>query len=132
MWKPVFRLKPPLRPCNWLLGDSSRGFIKVNLFSSMNCFRAGTRAKYIKLKQRTPSLIGGKKKIQKAFTIAKTIKRSFSHQFEHNSRSRSQKPGDPRNEEVDFYLCSLSFVLHNTCLRLITRLASPLLLYERE
>ena len=45
----------------------------------MNCFRAGTRAKYIKLKQRTPSLIGEKKKKkkkkknQKAFTMTKTI-----------------------------------------------------------
>ena len=31
----------------------------------MNCFRAGTRAKYIKLKQRTPSLIGENKKKNK-------------------------------------------------------------------
>ena len=43
----------------------------------MNCFRAGTRAKYIKLKQRTPSLIGEKKKKKKKnpekFYITKTI-----------------------------------------------------------
>ena len=45
-----------------LFSDSSRGFMKVNLFSSMNCFRAGTRAKDIELKRRTPSLIGKKKK----------------------------------------------------------------------
>ena len=96
--------------------------MKVNLFSSMNCFRAGTRAKDIELKRRTPSLIGKKKKIPE----------SFSHQFAHSSRSRSQKPDDPRDEEVDFYLCSVTFVLHNTCLRLITRLASQLLMYERE
>ena len=52
--------------------------MKVNLFSSMNCFRAGTRAKDIELKRRTPSLIGKKKKkkkkkYQKAFTITKRI-----------------------------------------------------------
>ena len=48
--------------------------MKVNLFSSMNCFRAGTRAKDIELKRRTPSLIGKKKKIQK-----KKIPESFYH-----------------------------------------------------
>ena len=65
MCKPVFRLKSPLRPYECLLSDWSRGFVKVNLSSSMNSFRAGTRAKDIKLKQRTPSLIGKKKKKKK-------------------------------------------------------------------
>ena len=107
----------------------------------MNCFRAGTRAKDIKLKGRTvrkhPSLIVKRKKKKKKknrnfFTITKTIQISFSFQFSHNSTSRSQKPGDPRDEDVDFYLGSVTFVLHDTCLCLITRLASPLLIYERE
>ena len=57
----------------------------------------------------------------KIFTITKTIQMSFSHQFAQNSRGRSRKPGDPRDEEVDFYLCSVTFVLHDTCLCLITR-----------
>ena len=63
----------------------------------MNCFRAGTRVKDIKLKRKTvrknPSLIAKKKKKKKKkkkfFTITKTIQISFSHQFAHNSRSRS-------------------------------------------
>ena len=54
------------------------------------------------------------------------------HQFAYNSRSQSRKPGDPRDEEVDFYLFCVTFVLHDTCLCLITRLASPLLIYDRE
>ena len=74
--KTGFKTKTTVTSVRLLFSDSSRGFMKVNLFSSMNCFRAGTRAKDIELKRRTPSLIGKKKKkkkYQKAFTITKII-----------------------------------------------------------
>ena len=73
-----------------------------------------------------------KKIYQKAFTITKITQISSSHQFAHNSRSRSLKPGDPRDEEVDFYLSSVTVVPRDTCLCFITRLASPSLIYERK
>ena len=100
----------------------------------MNCFCTGTRGKDIKLKRRTVRKHSqwSKKYFRKLLPKQKELKKSSSHQFAHNSRSRSQKPGDPRDEEVDFYLCSVTFVLHDTCLCLITRLASPLLIYDRE
>ena len=40
----------------------------------------------------------------------------FRIKFAHNSRSRSQKLGDPRDEEVDFDHCSVTFMPHETCL----------------
>ena len=111
--------------------------MKVNLFSSSELFSCWNKGQRYQIKTKnskeTPkSHCLKKKKKKKKFTITKTIQISFSHQFAHNFRSGSRKPGDPRVEEVDFYLCSVTFVLHDTCLRLIKRLASPLLIYVEE
>ena len=89
--------------------------MKVNLFSSTELFSCWNKGQRYQIKTKNS------KEKKKNFTITKTIQISFSHQFAHNSRGRSQKPGDPRHEEVDFYLCSVTFVLHDTCLCLITR-----------
>ena len=73
IWKPIFRLLPLSHPYYWLLSDSSRGFVRVNLFSFKNRFRVGTRAKNIRWKRRAirkhQGPIGSKKK--KALTIKK-------------------------------------------------------------
>ena len=133
IWIPIFRLKPLSRPHDWLLDDPSRGFVKVNLFSSSELFSCWNKGQRYQIKTKnskeTPKSHCLKKK---KFTITKTTQISFSHQFAHNSGSRSRKPGDPRDEEVDFYLCSVTFVLHDTCLCLITRLASLLRIYDGE
>ena len=110
--------------------------MKVNLFSSKNRFRAGTRAKNIRSKRRAirkhQGPIGSKKKkalIIKKIIIIKKKKKDILHQLAHNSRSRSQKLADSRDVEVNFYLCSVTFELHYDRLRLITRLVSPLLIF---
>ena len=46
IWIPIFRLKLLSRPHDWLLDDPSRGFVKVNLFSStelFSCWNKGQR-----------------------------------------------------------------------------------------